>query len=597
MSSYSICFENNTFCELTYVKEGAIPLEVINSQNISVIENNKVSEEWIQTGQPPRQENGFYSIDDVKLGDELYILTPSENVLNKNNKKINFAIRSQAEYRPLVMYGLCTVDLEEISLSYIGEWCRYRVGLIANVENFEKESNESSYGWGNLKNVRMFGYRYRHLYKFDVMNVDGTDITASNKYALSENFLGNSPILKTTSARGEHEITNIKYIGEGIFITHFRQFATYSVDINEEIRLRYKYSGGFLENDPLSGGGISGVGGTGSGGTGGGNWSAPSDNINFPITPTVPDIMKTGLFSAYAMTTAELQTFGDYLWNGDFFDIIQKIASDPLDSIIGLSVFPFDLSTVASESVPLKVGNATVNNLETVSKLQTNMKTISCGSINISHYSGNAMDYAPYTKLQIYLPYIGIRDLNINDFMNSIIKVDYAIDILTGSCCAYISTVNDGVNKVLYTFTGKMSADIPISGRNYATLVGAISTLATTGALATTLGGALPIAGAALLSASKMVANSQPQVEHSGNFNSHLSMNLLQTPYLIITRPRQSLPQYFNSFKGYPSNITERLGNLSGYTEVEYVHMDDFPNATKDEILEIETLLKSGVIL
>lgn len=359
-------------------------------------------------------------------------------------------------------------------------------------------------------------------------------------------------------------------------------------------KISYLYS---YPSDPLSGGGISGVGGTGSGGTGGGNWSAPSDNINFPTTPTVPDIMKTGLFSAYAMTTAELQTFGDYLWNGDFFDIIQKIASDPLDSIIGLSVFPFDLSTVTSESVPLKVGNATVNDLQTVSKLQTNMKTISCGSINISHYSGNAMDYAPYTKLQIYLPYIGIRDLNINDFMNSVIKVDYAIDILTGSCCAYISTVNDGVNKVLYTFTGKMSADIPISGRNYATLIGAISTLATTGAVASTLGGALPIAGAALLSASKMVANSQPQVEHSGNFNSHLSLNLLQTPYLIITRPRQSLPQSFNSFKGYPSNITERLGNLNGYTEVEYVHMDGFPNATKEEILEIETLLKSGVIL
>lgn len=360
--------------------------------------------------------------------------------------------------------------------------------------------------------------------------------------------------------------------------------------------LEAEYTISYLD-DPLSGGGVSGVGGTGSGGIGGGNWSAPSDNITFPTTPTVPDIMKTGLFSAYAMTTAELQTFGNYLWNGDFFDIIQKIASDPLDSIIGLSVFPFDLSTVVSESAPLKVGNATVNDLQTVSKLQTNMKTISCGSINISHYSGNAMDYAPYTKLQIYLPYIGIRDLNINDFMNSIIKVDYTIDILTGSCCAYISTVNDGVNKVLYTFTGKMSADIPISGRNYSTLIGAISTLATTGALATTLGGALPIAGATLLSASKMVANSQPQVEHSGNFNSHLSLNLLQTPYLIITRPRQSLPKSFNSFKGYPSNITERLGNLRGYTEVEYVHMDGFPNATKEEILEIETLLKSGVIL
>lgn len=363
--------------------------------------------------------------------------------------------------------------------------------------------------------------------------------------------------------------------------------------------LMSQYTPSNFPNDPLSGGGTSSVGGTGSGGSGGGTWSAPSDNIAFPNTPTVPDIMKTGLFSAYAMNVQELQSFGNYLWSSDFVDTIKKLLADPMQSIIGVSVFPFDLSTVSGETAPLKVGNVEIETPETAYKINTNMKKISCGTLNLQHYSGNAMDYAPYTKLQIYLPYIGIKELNINDFMNSSISVDYVVDILTGVCSAYIGTVN----KVLYVFTGKMSAEIPITNADYSALTSALVNLAGVGAgaVATVATGGGALAGGAItataLSASKVVASSQPNINRSGGFNGHIGMLLLQTPYLIITRPQQSLPQSFNSFKGYPSNITEKLSNLSGYTEVEHVHMAGFSNATKDEILEIEILLKTGVIL
>lgn len=70
----------------------------------------------------------------------------------------------------------------------------------------------------------------------------------------------------------------------------------------------------------------------------------------------------------------------------------------------------------------------------------------------------------------------------------------------------------------------------------------------------------------------------------------------VQSPYLIVERPRQSLAKGYNTFEGYPSNITSRLGDLSGYTAVESVHLEGI-NATDSEISEIESLLKGGVIL
>ena len=70
----------------------------------------------------------------------------------------------------------------------------------------------------------------------------------------------------------------------------------------------------------------------------------------------------------------------------------------------------------------------------------------------------------------------------------------------------------------------------------------------------------------------------------------------VQTPYLIIERPRQSMPEGMNKYCGFPSNIRYKLYDLEGFTQVEYIHIEDVP-ATGEELAEIERLLKEGVIL
>lgn len=97
-------------------------------------------------------------------------------------------------------------------------------------------------------------------------------------------------------------------------------------------------------------------------------------------------------------------------------------------------------------------------------------------------------------------------------------------------------------------------------------------------------------------STSTAVNQMKPSIEKSGAMGGTGGLLGIQTPYLILTRPRQALPNNQNVFMGYPSFITETLESIKGYTEIENIHLENIP-ATEEELSEIESLLKNGVIL
>ena len=92
------------------------------------------------------------------------------------------------------------------------------------------------------------------------------------------------------------------------------------------------------------------------------------------------------------------------------------------------------------------------------------------------------------------------------------------------------------------------------------------------------------------------VMNSKPTVERTGSVSSNIGQLAVQNPFIIITRPRQSLAENYKHYGGYPSNITARLGSLSGFTKVDAIRINDLA-ATEPELVEIYALLKKGVII
>lgn len=307
----------------------------------------------------------------------------------------------------------------------------------------------------------------------------------------------------------------------------------------------------------------------------------PVDPIPTPETP--PSYVTTNaMFTLYNPSGGDLTNLANFLWSPTWsIDTFKKIFANPLDCILGLMVMPHLSATVATKT--MNVGNISTD--VTMHYFTSQFYDFNCGTFELMEYYNSYLDYAPYTKVHIFLPYIGDKQLSTDEVMNKTLGVKYRFDLATGDCIAFITV--DG--STLYQFSGNCAARLPLAGNNWNGIIPALTGVAIS---AGSMAAGLPALGAASAAA---VSTMKETISHTGGLSGSAGLMGVQTPYLIVTRPRQALPLSQNSFTGYPSFITESLGSLTGYTEVEECHLEHVP-ATGAELEEIERLLKEGVL-
>ena len=318
-----------------------------------------------------------------------------------------------------------------------------------------------------------------------------------------------------------------------------------------------------------------------------GDFDGSSDPIDFPALPTL-GAADSGFITLFNPDLAELQALAHYMWTNPLFDISawKKIFADPMDAILGLSIVPVQVPEGSAR--PILVGNIVTD--VSMKPATAQFIEVQCGALNVNEFWSAYLDYEPYTKAEIYLPFCGVHQLSVDDIMNKTVEVRYHVDILSGACCAYVKCGES----VLYQFIGQCSSSIPISGNDFTNVINGVLSAATAiGSLVATGGASAPLAVPAL-SATALNAL-KPNIEKSGAMGGTGGMLAMQKPYLILTRPRQAHPANQNHYTGYPSFITENLSELSGYTEIEEIHLENV-QATDNELDEIVNLLKSGVI-
>lgn len=334
------------------------------------------------------------------------------------------------------------------------------------------------------------------------------------------------------------------------------------------------------DTDPFGPGGTTGTGG------GTGTFSGTGDAISIPSLPTL-SATSAGFITLFNPSAAQMANLAGYMWSGAFdLATFRKIFADPMDCILGLSIVPVDVPAGSSSEV--KVGNISTGIYMTTAASQ--YVEVDCGTLDVQEFWGAYLDYEPFTKAEIYLPYIGTHPIAVDDIMGKSVHVVYHVDILSGACVAYVQCGSS----VLYSFIGQCSSSIPITGNDWTNVVnGVLSIAGSIGSMVATGGASAPAAVGSIVSTA--VNQMKPSVEKSGSLSGTGGMMGVQTPYLILTRPRQALPARQNAYTGYPSFITSNLGTLTGYTEVEEIHLENVP-ATSGELAEIVSLLKGGVI-
>ena len=346
---------------------------------------------------------------------------------------------------------------------------------------------------------------------------------------------------------------------------------------------------------------------------GDGDHDDSSDPIDIPAIPTVSAV-DTGFITLYRPDASELKALADYLWSSPLavWDNVKKIVQQPMDCILGLSIVPVNPAIGARKAITIADVGTGVYSYPVTSQYVE----VDCGSINVTEFWGAYLDYEPYTKAELYLPYIGTHPISVDDIMGKTIRIVYHVDVLSGACTAYVKC---GAS-VLYSFIGQCASSIPVGGNDWTNVITGALTIATAiGSMVASGGSSAPMAGeaagaeaaegareatmtrAAMIRTAGGVASTavnvlKPSIGKSGSMSGTGGLMAVQKPYLILTRPKQAIPGSQNYYMGYPSFISTSLGMLSGYTEMEHIHLEGI-SATDNEIAEIEQLLKGGVYL
>ena len=330
-----------------------------------------------------------------------------------------------------------------------------------------------------------------------------------------------------------------------------------------------------------------------------------SPPIVFPLPGNFPSIVPasgSGLIHVYNPTPEEMISFGNWLWVTYADASLQKIWNNPFDGVISAH----ELYATPSNDGRDNIRSGFLVCPTTAALVRQRYTTIDCGSMVVPEYYGNYLDYAPYSKAHVYLPFIGIVELDVDDIVGHGVNITYHIDSYNGSCIAQITVAKNDYQNTVYQFSGNCSVEIPLAGGSQAAIKsGMISAAATgissiVGGLASMLGGNIGggIGGIAygIGGAISQAVSQKSSVQHSGTFGASYGAMGIKKPYFIIHRPIQKMVVNYNEDYGFPAHKRVRIGNCKGFLRVREVHAAS-ATATDEEKARIEELLKEGVFV
>ena len=342
------------------------------------------------------------------------------------------------------------------------------------------------------------------------------------------------------------------------------------------------------------------------------------DNHNIPIIPPnsnsdEDDIESVGYgyFSNAVMGTLyslynklDLEKIAQW-----FYNQTEKI--DIGNNVISLKEIPFSLSTlnIVPLDTDLKIGgvNVTYNNEnikvgQIVSPATTSVSVL-FGEFNIPRLSNTFLDYYPYTKYELLLPFaptpVTLPDWCVNKTVSAI----FLYDIYT-TACQYVIECN---SERICSVSGIFGVDRPISAQNVAlkdasrlsaqvatasSVLGGVMS-ASTGNIGGIMSGA--IGGVSALS-QMIMSGKQNYMYTVGANGDSSSVGLCHAVHLKITRTLSAEDSNFTHVYGRPLCKYKKLSAVTGYTKCDNVNTTGL-TCSENEKQMIKRLLETGIYI
>lgn len=177
---------------------------------------------------------------------------------------------------------------------------------------------------------------------------------------------------------------------------------------------------------------------------------------------------------------------------------------------------------------------------------------VDCGSVEIPEQNQSLLDYSPFSRLTIYLPFIGFQELDDKLVVGHTLKVQYVVDVLSGRCLAQLFVDSTDLQSCFAEYGGTIAADEIFGTDNGYNYYGAYELMTT--------------------------------------------MQLGELSCYVLIHTKIPLEGDIVNYKGLPTNEIVKVGDVSGFVKYSSIHVDGM-TATDSEKSEIESLLMSGIFV
>ena len=285
----------------------------------------------------------------------------------------------------------------------------------------------------------------------------------------------------------------------------------------------------------------------------------------------------TGLLDYYCLTPGQMMSFCAEINNSSIWSQIQNQFSGTMDCIVSCIWLPF--ANVGTGTYVIHVGNTSLPGVGgDISKVTDRINVLQTGLTTIDFPTGaggagSAMNYtdkAPYTTGELYLPFIGFVELDMDILaFSKNLQIDGWVDVVTGDIVYRLSY--GGLHTASYS--GNLATKVPVTGASYdgigvaSGVMTALGGVAAASVAALSGGSALPALAAAGAGAVHAATSSKIHTMINGNTSSAVGAQMGTTPYAIIWRNHPAYDTLTDpkTELGMPYYQTVTLSGLSGY--------------------------------
>lgn len=322
---------------------------------------------------------------------------------------------------------------------------------------------------------------------------------------------------------------------------------------------------------------------------------------NEPSAPTVNSVKLSNLHN-YWITQNQMQSFYSSVWETDLTDFVKGaftgIYSNLISNVVSLKFMPTSAENLGGtgDASPVILGFKTYDTLTVQTIGNATAPIVNIGSYKFAKEYNSFADYAPYTDVKLYLPFVGVVPIDTNLFMGSggggtaTLKVKAQYDLQSGLITYFLMRNNTMISSV----SGRMAVEVPVSlqsgldafstiSRNF---VGKATSFVGNMATGNPIGMVADVAQGSATAPPQTVFAS---TGGDGAFYAHPKC------MIMIRHPQYNRPKNYSHVVGFPAYVTKKVSDLQGFNIVQNPVIPLADGMTGAEHDMIVTAMQSGL--